>query len=233
MLVRHGPASRSDAWNFSQEQDSFEGLRGGVRDRPGLFSGAKAPAALNRLPKVTPVPVRQAPHLLLDEPAPGSRAHVLVGFHHASLNDGLHREGGVPSHRAVVALHLHAVLGDPHVRRDPGQMGLERATFAGFFGLRLAPSGDPGNEDVEGLADRANGQVVRLQILGVHVLQGKVAANFPQPLPGPKALVDQQHVLHQSHDRMDRTVVVDVGTAVHVLPPRDLAVLLPPIEFRP
>ena len=27
------------------------------------------------------------------------------------------------------------------------------------------------------------------------VLQGKVTAHFPQPLPGPEALIDQQHVL--------------------------------------
>ena len=35
-----------------------------ISGEPALEARTKAPAALNRLPKVAPVPVRQAPHLL-------------------------------------------------------------------------------------------------------------------------------------------------------------------------
>ena len=112
-------------------------------------------------------------------------------------------------------------------------MGLKWPAFCGFPGLRLPPRRDPGNEDMEGFGDRAYGQVVGFKVLGMHVLHRKVAADFSQPLPWTQALVDEQHVLEQPHDGMDRAVVVDVRHTVNVTPPWDLAVLLPSVPWYP
>ena len=41
---------------------------------------------------------------------------------HACGADGLYCEGGVPQLRAVVALHLHAILGHPQEIMQPGNV---------------------------------------------------------------------------------------------------------------
>ena len=41
---------------------------------------------------------------------------------HACSADGLYCEGGVPQLRAIVALHLHAILGHPQEIMQPGNV---------------------------------------------------------------------------------------------------------------
>ena len=58
-------------------------------------------------------------------------AHKLGG--QACGGDGLHREGSIPESAVAVALHLHAVLSQPQVVRNAGQMPARgcRATSTG------------------------------------------------------------------------------------------------------
>mmetsp|Transcript_22789 Transcript_22789/g.65690 ORF Transcript_22789/g.65690 Transcript_22789/m.65690 type:complete len:214 (+) Transcript_22789:645-1286(+) len=126
-----------------QGQHRLEGLRACVRNGPSLLGGAEAPAAADRLPPMPPVPVRQHPDLLAGQPCPCLGTHLGELLLQTGLGGGLDREGRVPSHAAVVALALQAVLGDPHVRRHAGDVRLERLVFGRGNGVLVTVSGNP------------------------------------------------------------------------------------------
>lgn len=49
-------------------------------------------------------------------------------FAQATCTDGLHCKGGVPELRAIVALHLHAILSHPQEVVQPGDVPAASAT---------------------------------------------------------------------------------------------------------
>mmetsp|Transcript_95373 Transcript_95373/g.297311 ORF Transcript_95373/g.297311 Transcript_95373/m.297311 type:complete len:262 (+) Transcript_95373:866-1651(+) len=208
-----------------EQEHGLEGLRRGVRHRPRLLRGAEAPAPADGLAPVPPVAVGQRAHLLADQPLPGLGAHLRELLLEPGLRGRLHRESRVPGHAAVVALHLQAVLGHPQVGRHARHVRKEGFVLAGGGRVGLAAGRHPGAEQVQRLAHGPDGQVVRLDVLGVHVLLHEAQARAAGELPGPQALVDVEEVLQQPHGPLDRAVVVDVRDAVHELAPLDLVVL--------
>lgn len=152
----------------------------------------------------------------------GLARHVRKLVGKVGLGKGLQRKARVPTLRAVVALHLHAVLGDPQVVRHPQQVLLEgRGRYA-------APGVHKPREGVQNLVHGSNVHVVGLLVLGADVLDDKGEARASDKvLEGPRpVLVDGEHGVGHLHDRVHGRVVVHVGDKVPGGRPVDAPVVL-------
>ena len=85
-------------------------------------------------------------------------------------------------------------------------------------------------DHIEDLVDRANIDVVGLQIFGLHVLDAKletIRANVVlQRLQERPRLVPSENILNELHDKRNRGVVIHWGHHVSSLHPIDRTVLL-------
>mmetsp|Transcript_30883 Transcript_30883/g.97376 ORF Transcript_30883/g.97376 Transcript_30883/m.97376 type:complete len:334 (+) Transcript_30883:556-1557(+) len=130
-------------------EDALEPFRRAVRDRPAVVLGREGPRAVRDV-AVVPLDLGAVlAHLrrvevLVRLPQDGRDLGVPA---EARRRDGLHCKGRVPRLRPVVALHLHAVLGEPEVVEDAGQVRLE-----GLPVRVVVPAAD----HVDRLVDRAD-----------------------------------------------------------------------------
>mmetsp|Transcript_30884 Transcript_30884/g.97384 ORF Transcript_30884/g.97384 Transcript_30884/m.97384 type:complete len:356 (+) Transcript_30884:556-1623(+) len=152
-------------------EDALEPFRRAVRDRPAVVLSYDklqcSRMSCSRTRSVSLVLGREGPRAVRDVAvvpldlgavlAHLRRVEVLVRLPQdgrdlgvpaeARRRDGLHCKGRVPRLRPVVALHLHAVLGEPEVVEDAGQVRLE-----GLPVRVVVPAAD----HVDRLVDRAD-----------------------------------------------------------------------------
>mmetsp|Transcript_25648 Transcript_25648/g.43211 ORF Transcript_25648/g.43211 Transcript_25648/m.43211 type:complete len:287 (-) Transcript_25648:776-1636(-) len=189
-----------------------------------MCSGGKRPTALRHLTKIL-LPV----HFVIGDLGAVQVAVDLLralreALHQVTLYDGLHCERRIPALGAVVALHLHAVLGHPQVVVNAREMAEKQ-----LVGI-VTPASHVNTQHVQSLVHWPNVNKISLDVFRVnvchHVLQRSLAHIHEEGDAGEEVFVVGEAVLEEAHHRVQRRVVVNISTRLAKVIPAHRVVVL-------
>mmetsp|Transcript_4989 Transcript_4989/g.15675 ORF Transcript_4989/g.15675 Transcript_4989/m.15675 type:complete len:261 (-) Transcript_4989:893-1675(-) len=175
-----------------QAEHRLEALGGAVRNGPAVGARGERPAALRDVPEGglaesrrfvgkgrRGLGLRGRENLRLFEVAQSTfRTFAVVRNDFGRrLDEGLREEGRVPALRPVVALHLHAVLGDPQIIRNPETVPRHRDVAVRPLLIITR------HDQVVHLVDGPDAHVVGLLVLGVRVARREGDASCAEAPP--------------------------------------------------